>query len=59
LREIRSNILRDIELKMVDHMDEVLREAIVSEESVLHEVVVPPPTTIPFAEDVRPNVSLS
>ncbi|MGB7291009.1 MAG: S16 family serine protease, partial [Thermodesulfobacteriota bacterium] len=58
LRDIRSNILKDIELTMVEHMDEVLREAIVSEEPVLHDIVVPPPTTIPTGE-VRPNVNLS
>jgi ATP-dependent Lon protease len=59
LRDIRTNILKDVELTMVEHMDEVLREAIVSEEPILHDIVVPPPSTIPFAENVSPNLSLS
>jgi hypothetical protein len=44
---------------MVDHMDEVIKEAIVSDEPILHDIVVPPPSTIPFTENVSPNVSLS
>jgi ATP-dependent Lon protease len=59
LRDIRSNILRDIELKMVEHMDGVITEAIISEEPVLQDTVMPPPSTIPMAEDVRTNVNLS
>jgi hypothetical protein len=39
-------------------MDEVLREAIVSDTPIMQDVVIPPPT-IPLAEEVRTNVNLS
>jgi len=58
LRDIRSSIVRDIEVKLVEHMDEVLREAIVSDTPIMQDVVIPPPT-IPLAEEVRTNVNLS
>jgi len=59
LRDIRSNMLKDIETVTVEHMDDVIREAIVTEEPILQDIVVPPPSTIPMAEDVRTNVNLS
>jgi ATP-dependent Lon protease len=58
LRDIRSSIVRDMEVKLVEHMDEVLREAIVSDTPIMQDVVIPPPT-IPLAEEVRTNVNLS
>jgi ATP-dependent Lon protease len=60
LKDIPSNILKDIEVKLVEHMDEVLTEAIVSDASVLHQdIVVPPPPTLPIGEGVGTNVNLS
>jgi len=59
LRDIRSNMLKDVETVTVEHMDDVIREAIVTEEPILHDIVVPPPSTIPMAENARTNVNVS
>ncbi|MDA2921558.1 endopeptidase La, partial [Desulfobacterota bacterium AH_259_B03_O07] len=45
LRDIRSNMLKDVETVTVEHMDDVIREAIVTEEPILQDIVVPPPST--------------
>ncbi|MCH7927168.1 MAG: endopeptidase La [Candidatus Dadabacteria bacterium] len=37
--DIPSNILKDVELKLVDHMDEVLNEAIISDTEILNEKI--------------------
>ena len=44
LRDIRDTILKDIKIKLVEHMDDVLDAAIVSDTPVLQDVVIPPPT---------------
>lgn len=44
LREIRESILKDVKIKIVEHMDDVLDAAIVSDVPVLQDVVIPPPT---------------
>ncbi len=44
LRDIRESILKDIKIKIVEHMDDVLDAAIVSDVPVLQDVVIPPPT---------------
>jgi len=59
LRDIRSNMLKDVETVTVEHMDDVIREAIVTEEPILQDIVVPPPSTIPMAENARTNVNVS
>ena len=38
-KDIPSNILKDVELKLVDHMDEVLNEAIISDTEILYEKI--------------------
>jgi len=38
-KDIPSNILKDVELKLVDHMDEVLIEAIISDTEILNEQI--------------------
>ncbi len=38
-KDIPSNILKDVELKLVDHMDEVLNEAIISDTEILNEKI--------------------
>ncbi|OGE23171.1 MAG: endopeptidase La, partial [Candidatus Dadabacteria bacterium RIFCSPHIGHO2_12_FULL_53_21] len=42
LREIRENILKDVKIKLVDHMDEVLEAAIESDGPVIRSLVIPP-----------------
>ncbi len=44
LKEIRESILKDIKIKIVEHMDEVLEAAIVSDVPVLQDIPIPPPT---------------
>ncbi len=41
LKDIPEKIRREVEIKLVDHMDEVIGEAIVSDEPVLKNFVVP------------------
>ncbi len=52
LKDIRDNILKDIELKLVEHMDEVLDLAIESEGPVLQDIVIPPPSSLQMPEEV-------
>jgi ATP-dependent Lon protease len=60
LKDISDKILKDIEIKMVEHMDEVIREAIVSDAPVIHDVVTPPLGPLPIGESVvGTNVNLS
>ena len=44
LKEIRESILKDIKIKIVEHMDEVLEAAIISDVPVLRDIAIPPPT---------------
>jgi ATP-dependent Lon protease len=59
LKDIPTNILKDIDLKLVDHMDEVLREAIVSDTPILQQDIVVPPSSLPIGEEIGANVNLS
>ncbi len=60
LKDISDKILKDIEIKMVEHMDEVIREAIISDTPVLHDIVTPPLGPLPMGESiVETNVNLS
>jgi ATP-dependent Lon protease len=56
LRDIRENILKDVKIKLVDHMDEVLEAAIESDEPVLHSVVIPSPA-LPMGDELGTNVN--
>ncbi len=59
LKEIPAKILRDLEVKLVEHMDEVLELAIVSDTPIFHDVVVPPAAHMQLGENVETNVNLS
>lgn len=59
LKDIPENILKDVEVKLVSHMDEVLEAAIVSETPLFHDLVVPPPSHIRMGSDIGTNVNLS
>lgn len=60
LKDISDKILKDIEIKMVEHMDEVIREAIVSDAPAFHDAVPPPLGSFPIDESiVGTNVNLS
>jgi ATP-dependent Lon protease len=60
LKDISDKILKDFEIKMVEHMDEVIREAIVTDTPVLHDTVTPPLGPLPIGENiVETNVNLS
>ena len=55
IKDIRENILKDIKIKLVDHMDEVLEAAIETDEPVLKNVVIPP--ALPIGEELGTNVN--
>jgi len=56
LKDIRESILKDIQIKIVEHMDEVLEAAIVSDTPVLRDIVIPPPT-LKIGDEVGANVN--
>lgn len=56
LKDIRDSILKDIKIKLVEHMDDVLDAAIVSDTPVLQDVVIPPPT-MTIGDEVGANVN--
>jgi len=56
LKDIRESILKDIKIKIVEHMDEVLEAAIVSDTPVLRDIVIPPPT-LTIGDEVGANVN--
>ncbi len=56
LKEIRDNILKDIDVILVEHMDDVLEAAIISEDPVLQDIVIPPPT-MTMGDEVGANVN--
>jgi ATP-dependent Lon protease len=59
LKDIPENILKDVEVKLVSHMDEVLEAAIVTETPLFHDLVVPPPSHMRVGSDIGTNVNLS
>ncbi len=56
LKDIRESILKDIKIKIVEHMDDVLEAAIVSDVPVLRDIVIPPPT-LAIGDEVGANVN--
>lgn len=56
LKEIRESILKDITIKIVEHMDEVLEAAIVSDVPVLQDITIPPPT-MTIGDGIGANVN--
>jgi len=56
LKEIRESILKDIKIKIVEHMDEVLEAAIISDVPVLRDIPIPPPT-VTIGDGVGANVN--
>ncbi|MGB2693473.1 MAG: endopeptidase La [Thermodesulfobacteriota bacterium] len=56
LKEIRETILKDIKIIIVEHMDDVLDAAIVSDVPVLQDIVIPPPT-MTIGDEVGANVN--
>jgi len=56
LKEIRESILKDIKIVIVEHMDDVLDAAIVSDVPVLQDIVIPPPT-MTIGDEVGANVN--
>lgn len=56
LKEIRESILKDIKIVIVEHMDNVLDAAIVSDVPVLQDIVIPPPT-MTIGDEVGANVN--
>jgi len=60
LKDISDKILKDFEIKLVEHMDEVIREAIASEEPILHDIMTPPLGSLPIESGiVQTNINLS
>jgi ATP-dependent Lon protease len=59
LKDIPANILKDVKLTLVEHMDEVIKEAIVSDTPILQQDIVVPPTSLPINEGVGTNMNLS
>ena len=56
LKEIRDSILKDIKIKVVEHMDDVLDAAIVSDVPVLQAAVMPP-QAMTLGDEVGANVN--
>ncbi|GJM14720.1 MAG: Lon protease [Thermodesulfobacteriota bacterium] len=56
LKEIRDSILKDVKIVIVEHMDDVLDAAIVSDTPVLQDIVIPPPT-MTIGDEVGANVN--
>lgn len=56
LKEIRESILKDMKIKIVEHMDEVLEAAIVSDVPVLQDITIPPPT-MTIGDGIGANVN--
>ena len=56
LKEIRDSILKDIKIKVVEHMDDVLDAAIVSDVPVLQAAVMPP-QAMTIGDEVGANVN--
>jgi ATP-dependent Lon protease len=56
LKEIRESILKDIKIKIVEHMDEVLEAAIISDVPVLKDIVLPS-STMATGDEVGANVN--
>ncbi len=56
LKEIRESILKDIKIVIVEHMDDVLDVAIVSDVPILQDIVIPPPT-MTIGDEVGANVN--
>jgi hypothetical protein len=48
-----------MKIVLVEHMDEVLKEAIVSDGPILQQDILVPPTSLPINEVVGTNVNLS
>ncbi|MGI9533339.1 MAG: S16 family serine protease, partial [Thermodesulfobacteriota bacterium] len=42
VKDIPEKIQKDIDIKLVEHMDEVISEAIISDDPILKNFVVPP-----------------
>jgi len=59
IKEISDKILKDVEIQLVAHMDDVLQASIVSDTPIFHDVVVPPPSHLSIGEDIGTNVNLS
>ncbi len=57
LNEVNDNILKDIEVVFADHMDEVLKDAIVSDVPILDQMVIPPPSTLQMGDEIGTNVN--
>ncbi len=57
LTEIRNNILKDINIKLVEHVDDVLEEAIVSQGPVLNDLIIPPPSGMALGNEIGTNVN--
>lgn len=52
LKEIRDNIMKDVNVELVEHMDDVLDKAIVSDTPVLQEIIIPPASMTIGTEEV-------
>ena len=52
LKEIRDNIMKDVNVELVEHMDDVLGKAIVSDTPVLQEIIIPPASITIGTEEV-------
>jgi ATP-dependent Lon protease len=60
LKDIPKNTLKDIEVVLVDNIDDVIKEAIVSDLPVFQDVLIPPhPASIPVEKEFGSNVNLS
>ena len=57
LKEVNDNILKDIEVVFADHMDEVLKDAIVSDVPILDQMDIPPPSTLQMGDEIGTNVN--
>ncbi len=60
LKDIPKTTLKDIEVVLVDNIDDVIKEAIVSDVPVIQDILIPPhPATLPVGEEFGSNVNLS
>ncbi|NIP39178.1 MAG: endopeptidase La [Candidatus Dadabacteria bacterium] len=60
LKDIPRNTLKDIEVVLVDNIDDVIKEAVVSDLPVFQDILIQPhPAAIPVGQEFGSNVNLS
>lgn len=59
IKDIPENIKKDIEIKLVEHIDEVIQEAIVSQEPVLKNFIVPQSQQLSIGSETQAELNPS